>query len=163
MDDNFPSIGELHWIGLSPNSRADILSVETAEAKVGTGLVGDHHAEHSQGRSQREVTLIQSEHLPIVASLLSRDAISPELLRRNLVVRGINLLALEGKTFRIGDVTLEGTGPCEPCQRMRQNLGPGGYNAMVGHGGITARVVNGGTIRIGDSVEVCLTDSPTTE
>ncbi len=69
-------------------------------------------------------------------------------------LKGINLLALKDKTFRIGQAVLETTGECHPCSRMEENLGPGGYNAVRGHGGITARVVEAGMIRVGDRVEV---------
>jgi MOSC domain-containing protein YiiM len=117
-------------------------------------LEGDHHAKAKFG-TKRQVTLIQQEHLAVVGSYLGRGPIDPLLLRRNLVVSGINLLALKGKTFRLGDCVLEYSGPCDPCSRMEQNLGPGGLNAMRGHGGITAKVVIGGEIRIGDSAEVC--------
>jgi len=71
-----------------------------------------------------------------------------------LVVSGINLLALKKATFRIGEALLQGTGPCEPCSRLEENLGPGGYNAMRGHGGICARVIEAGRVRVGDPVQV---------
>ena len=102
--------------------------------------------------SARQVTLIQAEHLPVIAVLCGRDDVTPELLRRNIVVSGINLFALKKAQFRIGDAILEGTGPCVPCSRMEENLGPGGYNATRGHGGITARVIRAGTIRSGDQI-----------
>ncbi|MEE4362136.1 MAG: MOSC domain-containing protein [Pseudomonadales bacterium] len=89
----------------------------------------------------------------MIAALLRLDQLDPARLRRNLVVTGINLLALRDRRFRIGDVLVEGTGPCAPCSRMETQLGPGAYNALRGHGGITARVVEGGWIRLGDAVE----------
>ena len=75
-------------------------------------------------------------------------------MRRNIVVSGINLQSLKEHQFKIGDATLYGTGNCPPCSRMEENLGPGGYCAMRGHGGITAFVVQTGTIRLGDHVKL---------
>lgn len=145
-----PHIGQLEWIGLRPAYRAPVQPVNEALAETGRGLIGDHYAE-SPG-SKRQVTLIQAEHLPVVAALTGHERIPPEWLRRNLVVSGVNLLALKDRPFRIGEVLLEGTGLCHPCSRMEQILGAGGYNAMRGHGGITARVLEGGRIRCGDAV-----------
>ena len=96
--------------------------------------------------------MIQHEHLAVVASVLNRGEVRPEEVRRNLVISGINLIALKDQTFRVGDAVLEGSGPCVPCSRMTEILGPGGYNAMRGHGGITVRVLQAGTIRVGDKV-----------
>jgi len=68
------------------------------------------------------------------------------------VVAGINLLALKDCRFAIGAALLEWSGECHPCSRMEEILGPGGYHAVRHHGGITARVLEGGAIRIGDPV-----------
>ena len=146
---HLPDTGRLEWIGLRPERLAPIEVVETVEAVTDQGLAGDRAA-----GGKRQVTLIQAEHLPIVAALCGRETVEPTLLRRNLLVRGINLLALKDRRFRIGDALLEGTGPCPPCARMEENLGPFGYHAMRGHGGITARVVTGGRMRIGDALVV---------
>jgi len=96
--------------------------------------------------------LIQQEHLPVIAALAGHQSVSPQVLRRNLVVSGINLLALRNVEFRIGDTVLKGSGLCAPCSRMAEALGHGGYNAMRGHGGITASVVTTGTVTLGDPV-----------
>lgn len=149
--ESLPQVGRVEWIGIAPSPRAAIDAVSDVLAEVGTGLVGDHHAKSGR-ESIRQVTLIQAEHLPVIAALCGRDAAPPELLRRNIVVSGINLLALKKGRFQIGDAVLEGTGPCAPCSRMEENLGAGGYNAARGHGGITARVVGTGVIRVGDGV-----------
>jgi len=149
---NFPCDGMLEWIGLRPRYRASIELVRDVPAITDHGLAGDHAGEHSGGK--RQVTLIQWEHLSVIARLVGRDGIDPALLRRNLMVSGINLLALRNCTFAIGDVVLAGTGVCAPCSRMEAALGAGGFNAMRGHGGITARVVAGGVLRVGDAVRL---------
>jgi len=142
--------GRLDWIGLSPRRREPLQVVESAEVRVGTGLVGDHHARG--GGTEREVTLIQAEHLPVIAAILGRDEVHPGELRRNLVVSGLVLQSVKKFRFRIGAVLLQGTGDCHPCSRMQENLGPGGYAAMAGHGGLLAKVLTPGTIRLGDPV-----------
>jgi len=146
-----PQVGRLEWIGLAEARMADLVSVSDATVQEGTGIDGEHHAQ--SGKSDRQVTMLQHEHLAAIASMSGHDDVSPELLRRNLMISGINLLGLKDRRFRIGDVVFEGTGKCDPCSRMEENLGEGGYSAMLGHGGITTRVLEGGTIRVGDPVE----------
>ena len=144
-----PQTGTVTWIGVRPERRADMLVVDTVEAKKQTGLTGDRYA----GRSgNRQVTLIQTEHLPVIAASLGIESVKPAQLRRNICVSGINLLALKDKQFQIGEVVLEYTGLCHPCSFMEETFGPGGYNAVRGHGGINARVLKSGIIRIEDSL-----------
>lgn len=151
LHDAVPQVGRVEWIGLAAEQQADIKSVESATVKVGTGLEGDHHATSGQA-SKRQVTFIQAEHLPVIASLSGHESVAPELLRRNVVVSGINLLSLKNQRFSIGEAIFEGTGPCAPCSLMERNLGEGGYQAMRGHGGITTTVLRAGTITVGDEV-----------
>lgn len=154
-----PQIGTVSWIGIRPGKRLAMEQVNEVEVSVEEGLVGDHYT----GRSKkRQVTLIQEEHLQAVATLLSKDHVDPALTRRNIVISGINLQALQDQQFQIGEAVLETTGLCYPCSRMEENLGAGGYNAMRGHGGINARVIVGGRIRLGESVAL-LPPKPETE
>lgn len=148
--DVLPQAGTVAWLGVRPRRHEAVVAVNDVVASAGVGLDGDHYA--SPGGA-RQVTLIQYEHLAAVASMLGVGKIDAAALRRNVVVSGINLLAFRDKRFRIGDAVLEHTGPCHPCSRMETVLGPGGYNALRGHGGITARVVKGGRIAIGSRVE----------
>jgi MOSC domain-containing protein YiiM len=109
--------------------------------------LGDH------GRAgKRAVTLIQAEHLPVIAALAGLDMVDPADLRRNIVVSGLNLMGFRKARLRIGDAVVEVSGPCPPCSRMEEALGHGGYTAMRGHGGVYAEVVTQGQISVGDSV-----------
>ena len=149
---HLPQTGTLEWIGVRPQRKMPLESLEEVKVTLEGGLEGDHFA--SKFSKKRQVTLIQKEHLAGVASILGMDSISPVLTRRNLVIKGINLLSLRDRQFSIGTVVFEGTGYCHPCSRMEENLGSGGYNAMRGHGGLTAKVVKEGTIKIGDLVKL---------
>lgn len=137
------------WIGLRPARREPLQAVAQVRADTACGLEGDHYA--GRYNRQRQVTLIQAEHLEVISALL-RQPVEASQLRRNLLIAGINLLALKGQTVVIGEVILRINGHCHPCSRMESVLGPGGYNAMRGHGGVTAEVVRGGTLRVGDQV-----------
>lgn len=143
--------GRVTWIGVRPARKAPLVSLELAEITRDAGLVGDHSSGRPGGK--RQVTLIQAEDLAAIAGYLGR-AVTPGDLRRNLVVSGINLRALKDRRFQIGEAVLEAADDCHPCSRMEAILGPGGYNAVRGHGGITARVIEGGLVRVGDAVTV---------
>jgi MOSC domain-containing protein YiiM len=150
--ENFSQVGEVMWVGLRPASRKaikEVLEVNVTE----TGLEGDRATKNSPS-NKRQVTLIQHEHLAAAASFLGKESIDPNLTRRNVVVKGMNINALKGRKFNIGTAVLEMTGFCYPCSRMEENLGVGGFNAMRGHGGITCRVIKVGKIKIGDKVKV---------
>ena len=128
-----------------------MLEVDTISVNPNDGIEGDRY----QGRSgKRHITLIQAEHLPVIASCAQQGPVHPAMLRRNIVVSGINLLALKKQLVCVGEVVVEVTGDCHPCSYMEEVLGPGGYNAMRGHGGMTARVLSSGSSRIGDTLRL---------
>lgn len=159
--------GRLQAIVLRPGRNLPAQCVPEAEALAGLGLQGDRSAAKRRsgppgagaGAGKRQVTLLQAEHLPLIAAWAGLPQLQPVQLRRNLVVSGLNLLsarspwAQQAVQLHLGDeVVLEITGPCDPCSKMEATLGRGGYNAMRGHGGVTARVLQGGRLRCGDAV-----------
>ncbi|WP_298844174.1 MOSC domain-containing protein [uncultured Roseobacter sp.] len=138
--------GRLEAILLRTARRAEMSTV----ASVSTGprgLEGDHGSSE-----KRAVTLIQAEHLAVIGSMLGTGPVAASVLRRNLVVSGLNLAALRGRRLRIGGAELEMTGICAPCSRMEEAFGPGGYSAVRGLGGMCARVLTPGRLTVGDSV-----------
>jgi MOSC domain-containing protein YiiM len=143
--------GRITWIGLRPERRAPLQAATSATLIAGCGIAGDHYQSSTNGA--RQVTLIAWEDLAAIASFLRVEQVMPDQLRRNIVTTGINLVALKRRRFRIGGTLLEATGECAPCSRMEDTFGPGGYNAVRGRGGITARILEGGTILIGDVIE----------
>ncbi|SLN14486.1 MOSC domain-containing protein [Pseudooctadecabacter jejudonensis] len=138
--------GRIEWIGLRPARLENLVSVQSA-ALTDSGLEGDHAR-----AGKRALSLIQAEHLPVIASLAGLDKVAPETLRRNVVISGINLTALRNHPVRIGEAIVEFTTVCAPCSRMEKTMGYGAYSAMRGHGGWCATVLQPGLITVGDMV-----------
>jgi len=147
LQEKFARPGIVAGIYLRAQRLAPVISVDKVLAMSGKGLTGDRYV----GGGSRQITLVSSESLSSVSSFLG-ISVTPDLVRRNIVTSHINLLSLKGKRFKIGEVLLDFTGECHPCSRMEENLGIGGYNAMRGHGGITAAALSDGIIKIGDQI-----------
>lgn len=143
--ESYAQAGVLDAILLRPDRLVAPVHVDYAQI-TDQGLDGDH------GRpGRRSVTLVQAEHLAVIGAMLGKDAIEASVLRRNLVISGLNLNALKGRHVQIGEVLLQITTICAPCSRMEAALGRGGYSAMRGHGGWCASVIKGGQIKLGDA------------
>ncbi|MFZ5654043.1 MAG: MOSC domain-containing protein [Pseudomonadota bacterium] len=127
-------------------------AVAEAELRAGRGLVGDRY-EAGLGTwsawpgSGRAVTLIAAE---VLEQMPAACRIGAAEARRNLVTRGVDLDALVGCDFRIGEVWLRGRRPCEPCAHLERLTRPGVAAALAGRGGLRADVLAGGRIRLGD-------------
>ena len=109
----FARKGRVEWIGVRPGRREEMVECGRVAIDL-TGLRGDRRTEPGK----RAVSLIQSEHLPVIAALIGANKLHPKLLRRNIAVSGINLLGLRKASFRLGSTILRGTGLCAPCSRM---------------------------------------------
>lgn len=118
----------------------------------GVGIVGDRYATHHGHWSDpkwpdQEVTLVETE----VAAEVGIDA---GQLRRNVVTCGIRLDEVIGARFQIGDVVLVGVRRCDPCRYLESLLRPGLAQALMGRGGLRARIIRGGRIHVGDGILV---------
>lgn len=145
--------GRVEAIVVRGDPRQPARCIEATQALAGIGLADDRLGKRGEAElSTRQVTLIQHEHLPVIALLAGVPTVDVAALRRNLVISGINLIALKNARVRVGGALLEIVGPCQPCSRMEEAVGPGGYAAMRGHGGMTARVIEAGAVEVGDEV-----------
>lgn len=154
--------GQIEAIILRPARDETAVLVGEVRAEPGLGLIGDRRANSVRSGKQstkRELTLFQAEHLPVVANWCGLAVLEPIRLRRNLLISGLNLVSMRSPfpdvvlEWALGDeVIIQITGACDPCSKMAKELGLGSYNALRGHGGMTARILSGGLIHVGDSV-----------
>jgi MOSC domain-containing protein YiiM len=108
--------GRVESIVVRSSPREVARTVEGTLALAGIGLADDRLGKRGESElSTRQVTLIQAEHLSVIARLARVDQVDPVGLRRNLVVSGINLLALKNAKLQVGSALLEIVGPCHPC------------------------------------------------
>lgn len=150
--------GRVAEIYVAPEGGAEMRSVDHVEAVAGRGLRGDRYFDAKGTFSRRigpprEVTLVESEAIEALAEDYGIP-ISPGDTRRNLVTQGVPLNHLVGRSFRVGEVTLEGVKLCEPCGRLEKLTREGVKAGLVHRGGLRARIVSGGVIRKGDIVTI---------
>ena len=117
----------------------------------GLGIPNDRYATGTGHWSDprwpdQELTLVEAE----LAEELSLD---PTLLRRNIVTRGVRLDDLLGKEFMVGSALLRGIRRCDPCRYLESMTRSGLFDELRGRGGLRARVIEGGTITVGDPIQ----------
>jgi MOSC domain-containing protein YiiM len=124
--------------------------VESVRALAGRGLEGNRYF-FDDAPAGTALTLIAAE----AVEAMEREhgiSIEPRESRRNVVTRGIDVNALVGKRFRIGDVECEGVELCEPCTTLEGMTKPGVIKGLVHRGGLNADILSDGAINVGDAV-----------
>jgi MOSC domain-containing protein YiiM len=159
------NVGRLEGIHIARTASAPMQALPLAEAVPGAGLAGDRYFEQIGFYSARptdpgarEVTLFEAEVLDAL-HLEHGIALSPGEHRRNLTTRGVKLDELLGQRFRVGEVVLEGVKDCPPCDHLQELVGKPVLQPLVDHGGLRARVLEGGTIKVGDAIEILVPSS----
>ena len=148
--------GVITEIFITAQSGKAMQAVEEVEAIAERGLRGDRYASGNGtygGSDECQVTLIESEDLEEIRRSQGLQVENGEH-RRNLVTRGVRLESLRGKRFQIGEAVLEFNRPRPPCRYLESITEPGMMRALVGHGGICARVVQSGKVRVNDAIVI---------
>jgi MOSC domain-containing protein YiiM len=128
---------------------------EAVSAVADMGLEGDRNfgrTKNGKPKPQDAATLIQAE--TIEAIIAEGIPLAPGETRRNITTRGVDLNALVGKRFRVGNAILEGYELCAPCFHLEKRTGKKIKSTLEGRGGLRAYVRESGTIRASDSIEV---------
>lgn len=145
-----PEAGRVVALGVASAGGAPVEPREALDLVTGRGVDGDRYAAGKgtwERFPDREVTLIEAEAADAVA------VADPLLLRRNIVTRGVSLNDLVGRRFRVGTVLLEGVRLCDPCGYLEKLLArPGLKRDLENRGGLRARILEGGAVRVGDAV-----------
>jgi MOSC domain-containing protein YiiM len=148
--------GMVEGIFVTGKGSADMESVEEVRTIEGCGIEGDRYCAGTGFWTRYgdvcEVTLIEGEDLDYIEDELGISVKNGEH-RRNIITRGIRLDDLRRKQFRIGETVLEYDRPRPPCRHVQDLSEPGMTRALKGRGGICARVVRAGSIRVEDAIE----------
>ncbi|MGK5114679.1 MOSC domain-containing protein [Geodermatophilus sp. CPCC 205506] len=149
--------GTVEGLAVAPTAEAPMRLLEVAQARAGRGLDGDRYAAAAGTFSPRagrrpgyDLTLIAAEILDELAA--AGHDLDFAGTRRNVLTRGIDVNALVGRRFRIGDVLCEGRRLCEPCVHLDRLSGPGVIRPLIHRGGLRADVLTDGEIRVGAPV-----------
>jgi len=141
---DMPTVVAIH---VAPGRRLPTTSVESVAAEAGKGLVGDRY----HGSRHRQVTIQSQELLDAAAADLGRP-VEPGLTRRNITISHGDVPTAPGTRLRVGDALLEVVRVAAPCRLLDDELGPGAAAALRRRAGTVFRVLESGTITVGDGV-----------
>lgn len=135
--------------------------IDVAVCEAGQGLVGDRYHGRNPGE-KTQVTFLSREVIEQLQRSLGLEKLEPSAFRRNILISGIDLNLLIGKTFLLHGVVFEGVEECKPCYWMDEAVGPGAHNFLIGRGGLRCRVLTGGNLRCGPAaLEIGSSGAPT--
>lgn len=144
--------GRVTHIFVAPRRRAPMKSMPAVNAVQGRGLEGDRYC---YGAGSYNASNVGSRQVSLINGLFFDDtSFTPAESRRNLVVVGVELMWLIGRTFQVGNALLCGVKYCDPCLVPRSQTKPDArfQDEFLDRGGLIARVVQGGVIRVDDAV-----------
>ena len=143
---------------LGPAARRLPIAVPRARAIAGRGLEGDRYHDGTgsfswKGRGNgRDLTLVAAEALEALAAERGVD-LDGAATRRNVLTRGVDLDALLGRRFSVGEAICVGVRRCEPCTHLADLTDPRVLAGLAGRGGLRADIVVGGFVAVGDPVD----------
>lgn len=124
-----------------------IVAVEQVECLAGRGIWGDRFFDFKDGY-KGQITFLSGEVFDDVCRQVGAVGKSPGVTRRNVITTGVDLNSLVGASFEIQGLRFEGVCECSPCYWMNGAIGPGAEEALRGRGGLRARILSDGWLRV---------------
>ncbi len=138
----------------APERGAPMVSHKSALVHQDMGIQGDRYFKPGNRRGpDYQLSLIEIENIDAFNAAHGFQ-FPPEAPRRNVVTSGIRLNDYCGKRLRIGGIVLEGLELCEPCGWLNERMHPLAVGFFVGRGGLRTRVISGGQLEVGATIEV---------
>ena len=151
--------GTVAAIALAKRGTGEMHTVDHAKALANRGLDGDRYAAKTGTFTPAndtargyDLTLIQAEVLDSLP-LPEGRTLGYAQARRNIVTHGIDLNALVGRRFRVGNVECLGQRLCEPCSHLERLTTKGTLRGLIHRGGLRADVLSDGEVTTGDLIE----------
>lgn len=135
--------------GLPPDD-FPLVSAQSVECVAGRGIRGDRFFDH-QDNYKGQITFFSKEVFDELTQTFGLTTKSPGVLRRNVIVSGVDLAQLNGADFELQGVQFRGTAHCAPCHWMNDAFAPGAEEFLAERGGLRARILTDGRIRLGDA------------
>jgi MOSC domain-containing protein YiiM len=133
-----------------PAGEEPLLVVDEVECVAGRGLRGDRFFDHRPDY-KGQITFFSLETYEELITAVGAVGPPPEVLRRNVFTRGVDLLGLVGREFEVQRVRFHGSEECKPCYWMDQAVAPGAEAWLRGRGGLRARILTDGVLRRGEA------------
>ncbi|MCC5845854.1 MAG: molybdenum cofactor biosysynthesis protein [Verrucomicrobia bacterium] len=130
-----------------PSGSCGAVAHERIEVRAGRGIVGDRYFDYKEN-FKGQITFFDLAVRDALAAHCGVD-ISPDAVRRNVLLRGVDLNSLVGKTFTLQGVRFQGSEECKPCFWMDEAVAPGAEEFLKGRGGLRARILSDGALTLG--------------
>ncbi len=130
-----------------PPGEHPVVEVDRIRCVAGRGIEGDRYFDH-QPDFKGQITFFAEEVYRDLCERLGVHDKPPSVFRRNVITRGVDLQSLIGREFEIQGVRFFGTESCKPCYWMDRAFGPGAEAALEGRGGLRARILSDGELRV---------------
>ena len=143
-----------------PPDNCPLVAADRVECVAGHGIRGDRFFDYEDDY-KGQITFFSREVFDLMAQDFGQKTKSPGVLRRNVIVSGVELTELIGVDFALQGVQFRGTAHCAPCHWMDTAFAPGAEKFLAGRGGLRARIMTDGRISVGDAQLIILQPATT--